>query len=666
LNAPEGSSGPCERDRDQPYSNHNGGQLQFGPDGFLYVGMGDGGSGGDPGNRAQNPAQLLGKMLRIDVESGAAAYAVPDSNPFRDRPGYRPEIWALGLASWHSERRLGADSEAFWTAHLAALTTGREPGVYNRGGNQAMPASSTIGSLWRRARREASWLRDQLRPAPREVLLETTRACNLRCFHCAVGEPGYQAGTLSWEAFARTLPFLRRHRPLVHLNGHGETLLHGRFVEMFQAVIECGCRVGFQTNGMLLTPELTRRLLDIAPSGRFAYVRFSVDAADKPLFDQIRINGDFDLLRANVRFLKEERARRGTASPTIQLEMCAMLQNVHHLPGLVRLTHELGGAELCVSDIIEYARARGQRLIWSPERAVPFWVEAGRVAEELGVTLSIMPELRAVIENAAAAAPATRSGVPDDAPPRTVDAQTPLLPSQRPAAPPHMVGSPKSRVRECRDPWRLAFVDAGGNVMPCCVVSLPMGNISQDSLGTIWHGERYRAVRRLLASRSPLPQCIGCFMRTWAPMPLVLRAREAVSRAASRVAAIGAAPETRFGLFASSTVAHRNDTVTVDLSVVPGRSAGHTPVDVYVTLGGPDGGGAYLDGRGFSPRPTPLLVAWEPFVLERFAIATLRVPATWADDHLALSLAVVPHQASPLDPEARRVRAEAVIAIAPR
>ena len=82
---------------DQPFANHNGGQLAFGADGLLYVGMGDGGSGGDPGNRAQSPSTLLGKMLRIDVESGAVPYAIPASNPFVALAGYRPEIWALGL-----------------------------------------------------------------------------------------------------------------------------------------------------------------------------------------------------------------------------------------------------------------------------------------------------------------------------------------------------------------------------------------------------------------------------------------------------------------------------------------------------------------------------------------------------------------------------------------
>lgn len=81
---------------EQPFSNHNGGHLAFGPDGYLYVGAGDGGSGGDPGNRAQNPRELLGKMLRIDVDGGDP-YAVPPSNPFVGDARYRPEIWALGL-----------------------------------------------------------------------------------------------------------------------------------------------------------------------------------------------------------------------------------------------------------------------------------------------------------------------------------------------------------------------------------------------------------------------------------------------------------------------------------------------------------------------------------------------------------------------------------------
>ncbi|MCC6601536.1 MAG: PQQ-dependent sugar dehydrogenase [Crocinitomicaceae bacterium] len=80
----------------QPFSNHNGGHISFGPDGYLYIGMGDGGSGGDPQAQAQNNNSLLGKMLRIDVNSGNP-YAIPPDNPFIGQAGYRPEIWATGL-----------------------------------------------------------------------------------------------------------------------------------------------------------------------------------------------------------------------------------------------------------------------------------------------------------------------------------------------------------------------------------------------------------------------------------------------------------------------------------------------------------------------------------------------------------------------------------------
>ena len=80
----------------QPFANHNGGQLQFGPDGYLYIGMGDGGSGGDPLNNAQTLGSLLGKMLRIDVDGGIP-YSIPPDNPLLGDPGAREEIWALGL-----------------------------------------------------------------------------------------------------------------------------------------------------------------------------------------------------------------------------------------------------------------------------------------------------------------------------------------------------------------------------------------------------------------------------------------------------------------------------------------------------------------------------------------------------------------------------------------
>lgn len=96
----------------QPFSNHNGGCIKFGPDGYLYIGLGDGGSGEDPQNNAQNTGTLLGKLLRIDVDSPQAPlnYGIPADNPFVGVGGYRAEIWSLGLRNpwrWSFDRLTG-------------------------------------------------------------------------------------------------------------------------------------------------------------------------------------------------------------------------------------------------------------------------------------------------------------------------------------------------------------------------------------------------------------------------------------------------------------------------------------------------------------------------------------------------------------------------------
>ena len=96
----------------QPFANHNGGMIEFGPDGFLYIGMGDGGSANDPGNRAQNIDELLGKFLRIDVDTpnGAVPYSSPMDNPFFGPAAGRDEIYATGFRNpfrWSFDRQTG-------------------------------------------------------------------------------------------------------------------------------------------------------------------------------------------------------------------------------------------------------------------------------------------------------------------------------------------------------------------------------------------------------------------------------------------------------------------------------------------------------------------------------------------------------------------------------
>lgn len=119
----------------QPLTNHNGGQVSFGPDGFLYIAIGDGGGGGDPDNNSQNRSNLLGKILRIDVDNreNGLNYAIPSSNPFVNDAQVRPEIYAYGLRNpW----RMSFDMQngTLWTGDVGQGER-EEINVITSGGN---------------------------------------------------------------------------------------------------------------------------------------------------------------------------------------------------------------------------------------------------------------------------------------------------------------------------------------------------------------------------------------------------------------------------------------------------------------------------------------------------------------------------------------------------
>ncbi len=141
---------------DQPFANHNGGCLRFGEDGFLYIALGDGGSGGDPDNRAQTGQDLLGKILRIDVSQGNP-YAIPADNPFVNDPTVADEVWTLG---WRNPWKFSFDRETgdMWIADVGqnareeinvenALESGGNYGWRCREGKISFPSGNCIGDF---------------------------------------------------------------------------------------------------------------------------------------------------------------------------------------------------------------------------------------------------------------------------------------------------------------------------------------------------------------------------------------------------------------------------------------------------------------------------------------------------------------------------------------
>jgi len=119
----------------QPFSNHNGGSILFGKDGYLYIATGDGGSGGDPQNNAQNLGNLLGKMLRIDInrKENSLSYAIPTDNPFKTTANARPEIFAYGLRNpWKAT--LDRMTGRIWIGDVGQNNR-EEVDILERGGN---------------------------------------------------------------------------------------------------------------------------------------------------------------------------------------------------------------------------------------------------------------------------------------------------------------------------------------------------------------------------------------------------------------------------------------------------------------------------------------------------------------------------------------------------
>ncbi len=330
---------------------------------------------------------------------------------------------------------------------------------------------------------------DLVPPLPTELQIEVTGSCNLRCRMCLVSyrpELGRREGALDVGLFRRLLeenPQLRR----VTLQGLGEPLLAPGIFEMVALAAHRGIEMGFNTNGMLLTP---RRAEELIRAG-LGWLHVSVDGARPETYAAIRGRGDWHRVARNVRALVEVQDRLGARLPRLSLVMVAMRRNLDEIPAVVGLAAEWGVKRLWVQNLShsfsdadpagQYQEIRAfaqEEALWGGrdlDRARQVFALAAAEARRRGVELRL-PHLR-----------------PQRRPRRSAD-------SGRPA---------------CDWPWRSAYVTHDGAVQPCCMVMgsdrVQLGDLGSRSFTEIWSGDAYRKFREgLEGKRAPHPVCAGC------------------------------------------------------------------------------------------------------------------------------------------------------------
>lgn len=334
-------------------------------------------------------------------------------------------------------------------------------------------------------------------PLPRELQVEVTGACNLRCRMCLVRyRPPVDrvSGSLGFDDVARlvdALPGLER----LTLQGLGEPLLAPDLVRMVRYASERGVRVGFNTNATLLSEAKGEELIRAGLS----WLCVSLDGATAGTFESIRDGARFERVVGNLRGFTATKRRLGTANPDVSVVFVAMRRNLDELPALVALAADCGVPAVRVQNLShsfdDCDPSGDYREIRAFAASEALW-DGGR------------PAVGAAVRFAEAAAVAAARGV---------DLRLPDLDPVDPVDSVGGGGGPAPRPGEpaCGWPWRGAYVTHRGDVQPCCMVMgsdrVSLGNVREQPFGEVWHGPAYRRFRAGLTGAAPVAAvCRGC------------------------------------------------------------------------------------------------------------------------------------------------------------
>jgi MoaA/NifB/PqqE/SkfB family radical SAM enzyme len=312
------------------------------------------------------------------------------------------------------------------------------------------------------------------------VQVDVTNRCNLNCTFCSRHKHPLKLGNLSPDLIPKVIKFSRKSRELI-LFGYGEPLI----AESFHSLLK-GSRSGtvsFTTNGLLLTQEMTGRI--IGESERPIHnITFSIDASRPETYLSIRERSDFHKVWNNLKKLSEYKERHQLSTPEIWINFVAMKRNIEELPGLIKQAADSGVSQVTVFHLIVWEEAhRYESLLHYPDLTRKVFGEARHIADELNVALDLPIEISMPHPN-------TQSNGQDSFLPR------------------------------CFQPWSYFYLRYDGSVQACCFSdNLVMGNLMEQSFDEIWNDEPYRRLRATV-NKSPIKDCRRCELRfRYTPSP---------------------------------------------------------------------------------------------------------------------------------------------------
>ncbi|MGH2363855.1 MAG: radical SAM/SPASM domain-containing protein [Chloroflexota bacterium] len=320
---------------------------------------------------------------------------------------------------------------------------------------------------------------------PRELYIEVTNRCNSLCETCPLTfDPQEQEHYLTLNEFTQLVDQFPRLERAV-LQGIGEPLLNRELAPMIRYLKARGVRVVFNTNAILLYP---RRQVELVESG-LDELRVSCDGSTPETYARLRGVNVLPKVLRNLGQMVETRRRLGAANPRISLFFTGVRQNIHELPGVLELAGQLGVDELYLTRMVFFGAglATADQSIFNGQGSVQDQVQAiveqceGRAAE-LGIAF----------RGAGAVSPREYAA-------GTEGVEYPW--------------------QGCRRPWRLGYITANGNALPCCIApftgvpyeDIILGNVhTPGGFNAVWNGQRYQEFRARHQSPEPPAACRGC------------------------------------------------------------------------------------------------------------------------------------------------------------